>query len=379
MNSWKQKTLHAAVLMALAATGVQSAHAAPLVNASVELNGLTFQLIDLNLDDGIAPSFTLTSPAGLKYADRGEIFFGGTSQVFNWATGSASPLPSSNSASASGLSTLTTTPSSLALTSKLQQQDLTTDTSSYSQQYSTGPDLIQRTDTQTSTGTASSVTFEYHKDGSQVYDRTVGDWVRNYGGTLSANTALIITGQSTLNVRIDRAALNDTTAAAASGLQTGDDLTYQGIALASLDLRITDGDTGNNLPFYGGPSGGQFNGAFNSRMRLDVTPDSQGLVISDTTQESFTDAQVDQSVTERFSLVAFNSGGTERSIGFVLDAQAVAIWNVTTLSSTTVTTPNPDWVPGTPTPGIPEPSTYALMGLGLVGIAAAARRRQRLG
>jgi hypothetical protein len=29
-----------------------------------------------------------------------------------------------------------------------------------------------------------------------------------------------------------------------------------------------------------------------------------------------------------------------------------------------------------PTPGIPEPSTYALMGLGLAGIAAVARRRR---
>jgi PEP-CTERM motif len=32
----------------------------------------------------------------------------------------------------------------------------------------------------------------------------------------------------------------------------------------------------------------------------------------------------------------------------------------------------------TPTPGIPEPSTYALMGLGLVGISLAARRRRTL-
>jgi hypothetical protein len=376
MNASPLKALNAAVLLALAATGVQSAQAAaPLVSGSVQLNGLTFQLIDLNPDDGIAPSFTLTSPAGLNYSDVVGSTDLSTSPVFNWATGSASPLPSSNSASTKGLSTLTTTPSSLALTSKLLQQDLTTDTASYPQQYANGPDLIQRTDTQTTTGAMSSADLTYYKDGVSRYDMD-GNWVRNFGGTLSANTALIITGQSTLNARIDRASLSDAAAAVGSSLNAGEDVSYQGYASAMLYLRITDGDTGNTPIYYNAPAEGQFNATFDSNMVLQARTGTPGVVISDTTGESFTDAQVDQSLTQRFSLVAFNSGGTERNIGFVLDARTTAKWDVTKLSTTTVITPNPDWVPGTPTPGIPEPSTYALMGLGLVGIAAAARRRQ---
>jgi hypothetical protein len=82
---------------------------------------------------------------------------------------------------------------------------------------------------------------------------------------------------------------------------------------------------------------------------------------------------------EHFSLALTNFTGQSRIA--ILDLHTFASANQYQNSSSYSETRElissvPIVAPTTPTPSIPEPSTYALMALGLVGIAAAARRRQ---
>lgn len=315
-----------ALAIAFVLNGGAQAATDPLSSqASLSLSGLSFQLIDLDPNDGIAPSLSFVSnglidtqsfaydesndtflPAGPSYAD------------------SILPTAPLNYVTQDGLSSVNSTANGVTLKSQLPLSQLTAQ--GYTEGYFAG-DLFTQT------------------------DLVAGD-----AFTLSAGTGLIVrgtlTGQSSFDVSSAAAEFG------AQGYDTWSAYGYAGaagsffMAASVKDLYDSNGD-------YVGFSVEQGN-----RIDLDVgryvsfMNGDENLLISDSQAQDF-----------EFTLANF--GSSDMNGIFALNMNVSSSLSLD--ASSLYTPPIPETLPVTP---VPEPSTYALMGLGLVGIAVVARRRR---
>jgi hypothetical protein len=334
-NPFKASALGALVALAFAAPGVAQAADDPVVFAvSTQLVGLSYRLIDLDTADGVAPSITFSGVTHLDARDQAGSFDPNTGEiVYTNPTYRDSLTPSAPLHYETATGVTDAAPGLLSVGSTLSLSQLTsvaeTDSNGYVNAtvfFPTGPAL----------GTSPSA---YSPSGNTF--------------SLSANTAVVFTGQALVNYRLDGSSFN------AWLSSTGHDKAewvfhtggYQP-SLIQLALTSIEDPSG-----YGStPTASQ-----QTRTSTSILEVPLPNVTSD-------EPIAEGNVTASFALQFSNIGPTNLSGQYDLLLLADATG---TFSADTGTLPPPN-------PSVPEPATYALMGLGLVGIGLA-RRRNRSG
>lgn len=308
----------------------------PVVSSStVTLSNLRFELVDINPNDGITPSVSFDLTGQLSVTDVS----GTTSTSYSNAL---LPLTPTTLVSSNGHSSITTTADSVTLKSFTTLQDAL----SASSGFTTTPGYNDG-----NTGSNNSANLSVSNPQSIAGNLTG----MNFGQfTLSANTILRITGTATSSSTLDATPL----LAALPGNAQNPAVwinkypNYQAATLALGKLTVAQNGDASSIT-----------GLQGSAATLAYPP---SLSVSQTsTAASYTQSQA-------FDLVFTNLGDTS-TVGDVLwtlgaSEQLSTGWSYLLPD---VIVPPPD------VPGIPEPSTYALMGLGLVGIALTRRRIAR--
>lgn len=305
----------------------------PVVSSStVTLSNLRFELIDLNANDGVTPSvsFDLTGQLSIS---------GPLASNTSSSTYSNTLLPSTPTTvvSDSGRSSITTTADSVTLKSVTTVQDL----------LSTNPNFT----------TSLGYNYGYMGNNNRA-DLSVNNpqsiannlTALSFGQfTLSANTILRITGTASSNSSLDATGLLGAMPNGASNptlsINKYPDPSAVGLALGKINA-IQNGDMITPTGLQGS---------------LATVPTHPTLSV-DQTNPTASDTQ-----SQDFELVYTNlhSASVTGDVSFSLSAinDLSVNWNYS--------------LPDTGVPSIPEPATYALMGLGLVGIALTRRRITR--
>ena len=331
----------ASLALAAALCFGSSAQAAddPLVaQASVTLSGLSFQLIDLTPGDGIAPSLSFQTQ-GIIDTSNSVYDEASDSWLHSGPTYSNSLLPSTpvNYITADGMSTVTSTANSVTLQSQVQLSQILP---------SLTPPNAEGTDDyiylSSMSGTDLAVGNAFPGEFQQF--------------TLSAGSALVVRGSLSGSYTLDGTALK--TGLEASGY-TDWSIYHTGAADASFVMAAQFSDLSAESAGFEGLIGNQVNGVFAQLV------DNGGTFLNSADVELLL-----QTANSRdFEFTLTNLGDT--------DMTGLLALNLGTYSDLSVSANRISL--GTPPidiPAIPEPSTYALMGLGLVGITAVARRRR---
>jgi hypothetical protein len=378
-----------AAALSLAAAAAQAE--SPYLSASIKLSNLSFQLIDLNPNDGVAPSMTILTKGNLSVTpfDTYSVGFGNdpVTTVVPFASQAITGSPLVDFSAQSGGVGVSTTSNSLSMQTSVKASELiakpaTVETNTYDY----GP--------QVATYTYSSQVSGGGNDGtlSLVGSRQAG-WNDPlvYSAKLSANTALIVTGQAAVDVHIDRTMLDTAYQQVLADYGTpelGTTIDANSMARAYITMSLYS-SASDGLSSGGFTTGQDSYSSSSFRLGTEVYADAlSGIQLYDPST-GFSDIvngnTHDINKQRTFSLVSFNNTGLDIDLSLDLQAQVTALQSVQRSTSTSTYTDNPNYVPPelppfvTPDPSvptIPEPSTYALMGLGLVGIALASRRQR---
>lgn len=322
---------------------VQAA-ADPLVaQASLSLSGLSFQLIDLTPNDGIAPSLSFqtqgmidTWNSAYDEATDSYIYLGPQFQN--------SLLPSSplTHVTPDGMSTLTTTSNSATLQSQVTVSQILP---SLTPPNTEGVD--DYVSNWTTTGTDLTVGNAFPGEFQQF--------------TLGAGTALVVRGSLSGSYSVDGTAIQ---AELAANGYTDWSLYHTGRSDAAFIMAAQVHDLTSEPGSFAGLIGNQVNGIvtslYNDGANYLGSADGE-LTLHAAASKDFEFTLTNLGSADMTGVMALNlTVGSDLS----LYASRPSLW-----------TPPID-LPPIDVPAIPEPSTYALMGLGLVGIAAVARRRR---
>jgi PEP-CTERM motif len=187
--------------------------------------------------------------------------------------------------------------------------------------------------------------------------------------TLSPGTLLMVRGLATVSTRADSQSLVD--ALAQAGYST-DDATLNATVSASHVLELSRGETFTENA--GGPGGGAYDNQY-SRFALQGDTYFSNRGIAYLPEDAPLMLREDSTSTEMFT--AYENFSDQEVTLSLLYQQSVRVNVQGNLYSQTVTRYWGDVVDVPTAPVIPEPGTWALMGLGL-GAVALARRRQTL-
>ncbi|MDD2977948.1 PEP-CTERM sorting domain-containing protein [Aquabacterium sp.] len=323
----------ASLALAAALCFGSSAQAAddPLVaQASVTLSGLSFQLIDLTPGDGIAPS--------LSFQTEGIIDMWNTvydeasdSWLHSGPTYSNSLLPTTpvNYTTPDGLSTVTSTSNSVTLQSQVALSQVLPPLSPPD-----GTGTGDYVSNWAGTGTDLAVGAPYD-GGYQSF-------------TLGAGTGLVLRGTLSTQFTVDSSAVQNEMEA--NGYDTWS-LTGGGDSSGSFVMAAKANEL---FDIYGNLEG--FEWQQGNNVQLYVSRWSWHGSSEDNTM-------LNQSESQDFEFTVVNFGDSTLTGVLALQLDVYSNVGVSAEHFSTI-------------PTIPEPSTYALMGLGLVGIAAVARRRR---
>lgn len=309
-------------------TSAQAAVDPLVAQASVTLSGLSFQLIDLTPGDGIAPSLSFQTE-GVIDSWNSVYDEASDSWLHSGPTYSNSLLPTTpvNYTTPDGLSTVTSTSTSVTLQSQLPLSQVLPPLSP--------PD---------GTGTG-NYAYQWTETGT---DLVVGaPFVGGYQSfTLGAGTGLVLQGTLSTHITVDSSAVQNEMEA--NGYETwhleGSGRSSGSFVMTAKTNALFDID-GN----YTGQVLQQGNNVYLDGARWFWYGSNED------------NTMLNQSESQDFEFTVVNFG--DSTLTGVLALQLDVYSNVGVSAGRFITT-------------IPEPSTYALMGLGLVGIAAVARRRR---
>ncbi len=312
-------------------------------SASASLNNLTFTLIDLDPNDGIAPGMTLSGGGRLLVADSSNITLPPDVEQFVSITGTSFPAVSVSGAAGLGSVALGTNSLAGDATGTLENAVATT-------RSTVGSDANSR----------------WHQQYFETYTTAGGllGWPYIEGSlseqllaiTLTANTSLVIEGTASWSLAVFNQPMHGVISSLDSQV-TGfsqDAQRYAGFTnMARAGFAVSLSGTQDPAP-------SQFE--FEDRL-TDANYDCAELV-----ENCVPQLGPDQSRTmsRNFSVSYANSTNQSADVNafFYADASVEQVGYLNYYEST----------PQIPT--IPEPGTYALMGLGLVGLAWARKRHQ---
>ncbi|KGM41507.1 hypothetical protein JY96_19490 [Aquabacterium sp. NJ1] len=373
---------------------MQVAHAEdPFFSSSVSIGNLRYRLIDLDPNDGITPGITIsggnwfgstTLSQAPTLSDYGYNLH--TPTVSDGAGYQVGPLGQGSPAA-------TLTPdNSINLTASSTQTSASVTVSSLNVQSASAPAAYGNYDY--TTYGANSVTGQYGSfdvtNTSTQYMSSVsrsasvgtvnGDTPQPAVIQLTANTLLIVEGSATLNMSVDRSNLVGSLVSE-GGTQLGYPISTpghyasvfnqsgSGSADAFATIRIGDNLSGVMEAAYFNSTGSGFSLgrslSYNGDGFSSWDPESQSYV----TDSAMTSNSVD---TQDWTLSLANLGTGSKTVYLAASVNVDLNQEV----SRTETISDVTFTPLDITPAIPEPSTYALMGLGLAGISLAARQRR---
>lgn len=314
---------HTRALIALTlGLALGQAHAAPFTaEASAKVTGLTFRLVDLDLNDGVTPWIRLNPNR------ETELYVDGDAFLVNRQAGSIFTAPAVSLSTASGEASGAYSPGQASVSVRLQG------------------DVSQRTNR---AGLSESTNLPD--------DYEFGQPLSFAAFTLSANTALYIDGFVTLKAAADGSAyMTDEVRADLAAKAQVQELQAKASLLMSLRA---DPPIDSGVPFF------EFDIDGVSNFELLSVGSGLSMTGADGEERQFS---FEDTKTLSMGVRNFLSTNTDFDMSFYLDAETIA--SRTNLGVTPTPTP-------TPTPSIPEPSTWALMGLGLAGLAFATRQRR---
>jgi PEP-CTERM motif len=377
--------------LGLGLAGATSAHAADIASATASISSLRYRLIDLDLNDGITP--TLSVGGGLSVSgftsvknadgfveqnplDQNNIastpWF--SSGVITWA--SAAPGASATLGGGMVSTSVKVNSDSLLANARLESNT----TNSQIQTYDNDGILRYATVTETINRQSTSAQ-QYVEAMSELPNLDVTDEFGNVyptpqpNITLSANTLLLVEGTLTLAVNASSQAFSSAISSVLSPLALANG-NHQGHLSAFAGVGFDPVSTYQVLP--GGSTleqGQPTYTALNQALSFDTYRVSQDWAPYD--PDAAPKTELNGGDARAFALTFANTGTVDLqgflSVRVNVDAYVTsdAYQQDTTL---TFGDPVPDTPVLPPVPGIPEPSTYALMGLGLVGIVLARRR-----
>lgn len=367
MSRHPLRTPIALTLAVAFALPIGSAQAAPMGSASSSLSNLRLTLVDLDLNDGIDPSLTwVNTDMALVITDmqpyESTPFYGYYNVVetdrqtaLQGDPSSALPWASTTLTSSNGTQQLSISNTQFSTQSTLSTDQLVTKSLTYVTSYDNFNEegqLVTVTTTTTETGTAGG--------GESSFRATGALSTPEYGSVsaefqLSPNTLLVLQGTASASVSLDLAALRAMVAAQGADVST--------IASASGSARagIMLAGPSNYADGYDSSPDGLSNESY----WIDMGSGNQSASIyADVYGYPESADPTPRSISKNFTFTFVNPQAQATRTGYLLVdlASSLQQFHGTLAQTTTIET------------AIPEPATYALMGLGLVGIALVRRR-----
>jgi len=381
MNTFRLTTT-AATLLALGLSLSTTAQAGALIGtASATLDQLSYQLVDLDPNDGITPAVLFSGQWGGVFGSAGTIFdiprsdpmpskpigeFDPFEDIAPQGPFMAAPSPLS-AISADGSSTVTMGNGSFSATTRLTTDDLL-----YASREGTLPvDELGQTPPGDYLTRDSFATGEKLAEVMVSPDGVAQTHALIYNTVeLSPNTLLLIKGRFSASAFGDRSTLaslpNDPTPLSGGGV---------GHAMGSLMMELVDSESLNS----GGVNGTASSVALNKIVFM--TRDALGYTNPDLNDGEnpvlpVSEQTLTQSGQWDWTLQYMNASASAKTLSLSTAMEATVGIEARQLDYTNVPELPPVIIdPDTGT--IPEPGTYALMGLGLVGIALVRRHAAR--
>ena len=359
MNKKLTPICHALALALCAALTAPSAHADALISsATASITNLRYRLIDLDLTDGITPGLSINGAwiSSLYGTGSDGETLGGSGDY------TSGVQPFSNDAAvvtslADGATSTTIGGSELTARSSLYQSNLdkvsTESSNSYSYQ-----------------GVQNGVWGTVYQNYQNTNDVTsasrsalIGEGRSNPAFTLqvTAHTLLVVEGTFNSSLYLDRSSLVDSTILenSTTGHQVNIEHLGYGHAWSSMNVALTDNETAFN--------GDGHNGTVSMANWEHGLASTESGFGEDTTALTKTEAS-----SKDWSTHVANLGNDTKTMFMLVGMDAYANYDLrhnVTINDTTFT---PD---ACGTTNLPEPGTYALMGLGLVGMSLVRRRQ----
>jgi PEP-CTERM motif len=398
-SSTRFKLAQVALAAAASALGLtpQAQAAVEISRAQMQVSNVKYQLLDLNSADGISPSVKVhgglsTSTYQIGVFDRTE-----TSGYPNLGIeGQSTPAPVSGDlfdpssqfsyTSANGANTISLNDRVLTMKTIFTSDNLTTVSAQqtwgehrYIDYNESIESYVERTTLQTDTVTVSAGGQGMIAHSSANASETL-DGNLNVTMTLSPHTMITITGQTTGSTFIDRSQLNAAVANLGGmnqfpGAAPVGESEYlagfqaTGNAYSNFQIYLSEGD--NNV--YTQSAATQFISSDYSSGNLGDIDLPSGQVITSLTDSKSSDLN--------WRIYLVNQDDIARDVSFSFIGEVIASQSFTHTVSAYNTTERPvifdpetgGWIDAPA--AIPEPSTYALMGLGLLGIALVRHRQ----